>query len=411
MKKIIFTNLLNPVSWDKAEYQAQVFITIEENRILSISKDVKDNSITVDDMSDCVCYPGFIDLHTHIYQYNIRGSYKSHLLEWLNTFTFPEERKTSESDYSNFLAAIAFDDLVKSGTSTACIYSTIFKNAFETAFNQAEKKGIRAIIGKVMMDVNSPEYLTENTEQSINDSIELFNKYNKLNPLLEYCFTPRFALSCSFNLMQRTGIFVKNNSSYIQTHISENKDEIESVKKYFSNSTSYTDIYAQADLLTPKTLLAHAIHLNNTELSIIRKARSSIVHCPDSNFFLKSGEFPLDRIINHQIPFGLGSDVGAGTTFYMPYHARMMIYRQNKYQVSPFNAFYSFTLGAAEALRKANIIGSIKPLKYADMTFIKQETDTNDMETILSKLIFTSTQNDVKKLIVNGLEVYKNIEI
>ncbi|MDD4155617.1 MAG: amidohydrolase family protein, partial [Candidatus Cloacimonetes bacterium] len=147
--------------------------------------------------------------------------------------------------------------------------------------------------------------------------------------------------------------------------------------------------------------------LDDTELNLIKKSRSSIVHCPDSNFFLKSGTFNLNKILEYQIPFGLGSDIGAGTNLYMPYHARMMIYRQDNFQINPLNAFYSFTLGSAEALKKSNQIGSIQPLKFADMTFVKQDITYTNPEEIVSKLIFTTNPTDVKKVIVNGKTIHE----
>ncbi|MDD4157594.1 MAG: amidohydrolase family protein, partial [Candidatus Cloacimonetes bacterium] len=307
MKKIIFTNLLNPISWEKAEYQKEIYITIEDNIITSIEKEPQCFLTTIDDMSDCVCYPGFIDLHTHIYQYDIRGSYKNNLLEWLNNYTFPEEIKVSNTDYAKCIADKMIQNLIYCGTSTACLYSTIHRNAFEIAVNKALKFGLRTIIGKVMMDMNSPAQLTEKTQQSINESIELYKTFDNITNLIEYCFTPRFALSCSFDLMQKLGQYIQNISPYVQTHLSENIDEVKSVKTYFQNAVSYTDVYNQAGILGPKTLLAHAIHLDDTELNLIKKSRSSIVHCPDSNFFLKSGTFNLNKILEYQIPFGLGS--------------------------------------------------------------------------------------------------------
>lgn len=402
MRVSYLCNLINPVNFNEASYQKKIYINIRDNIISSVKDRPEPGTIEVYDMSEYVCYPGFIDLHTHIYQHSMQGSYRGHLLQWLNEFTFPEEIKTKDNDISDFIAENMFRDLVSCGTSTACLYSTIFKNAFDIAVKKAQKYGVRSIIGKVMMDMNSPDELTEESEKSVNDSIELFKTYNKLDDLIEFSFTPRFALSCSEKLMKLTGDFIKHNPAYIQTHISENKDEVDTVKEIFKNTSSYTEVYYKSGLLTPLTMLAHGIHLSDNELQLIKQNQSSIVHCPDSNFFLKSGAFPLKKILDFDIAFGLGSDVGAGTNLYMPYHAKMMIYRQDNYPVTPINAFYSFTLGSAKVLKKSNIIGSVKAGKQADLVFVKQDISSDNPEDILSKLIFTTDKSNIKKLIING---------
>ena len=403
--RIIKTNILNPLSWDKSEYLKNYYLSIKDDKIVEISTDLKNQNNYIEDFTNYICYPGFIDLHSHIYQYNIRGSYKNQLLEWLSLYTFPEEIKTSDPNYCNSVADIMINDLIKCGTSTSSIYSTIYPDSFRIVASKFKSKGLRCLLGKVMMDMNSPVELTENTEDSFTSSLTLYNEC-KNEDLIDYNFTPRFALSCTSNLMSMVGAFIKENPCYVQTHLSENKDEVSSVKKYFKNAKSYTDVYDQAGLLTPLTLLAHAIHLNDNELSIIQSRKSSIVHCPDSNYFLKSGAFPLKKILEYNIPFGLGSDVGAGTNLYMPYHAKMMIYRQDSIFLTPNNAFYSFTLGSAKALRKSHLIGSISVGKKADLVFIKQDTDSTDPIEIISKLIFTTCKYDVKKLIVNGNDVF-----
>ncbi|MCD4795937.1 MAG: amidohydrolase family protein, partial [Candidatus Cloacimonetes bacterium] len=326
MQKRIKTTILNPVSPLEAELLPDVFITISGEKIESISRVCNEKEFT--DLSDHICIPGLIDAHVHLSQFYARGKHSPNLLHWLEKHIFPEELKSKDPEYARKIAEDFFSASIKNGTTTSVIYTAPFKQACDIAFETAEKKGIRAIIGKTMMDCNSPEYLAEDTETSFNESMELFEKWNKKTNLLEYAFSPRFAPVCSSKLMKLIGNFAKKNDAYIQTHLSENKEEIKWVNDLFPEYRNYTEVYGKHDLLSPKTLLGHAIHLNDDELSLIKNAGSKIVHCPDSNFFLKSGVLQFEKIKNAGIEFALASDVAAGTSLSMFNVMKMCCYRQ-----------------------------------------------------------------------------------
>ncbi|MCK4311529.1 MAG: amidohydrolase family protein, partial [Candidatus Cloacimonetes bacterium] len=277
---IIKTNILNPISSDKVEFLPDTFISISNKKIASISKTIENQDFT--DYSDSVCIPGLIDTHVHLSQYYVRGKHNSNLFDWLDNCTFPEELKSKDPEYARKVAQDFFTALKKAGTTTSVIYTSPFKEACNIAFETAEEMGVRAIIGKTMMDTNSPEYLLEDTETSFLESVELFEKWNKKTELLEYVFSPRFAPVCSSQLMKMIGEFAQKKKAYIQTHLSENQDEIKLVKKLFPKYKNYTEIYEKLGILGPKTLLGHGIHLDNEELEIIKKTKSKIIHCPDS---------------------------------------------------------------------------------------------------------------------------------
>jgi len=405
--KKIRTNIITPISVDKCLLKKNVIISFDK-RIIDITDDNdKENSL---DYSQYVCTPGFIDTHVHLSQFNIRGKHSSNLLHWLETYVFQEEYRSKDEAYARMISRKFFLDAARHGTTTMVIYTAAFKQACEMAFQTASELGYRALIGKTMMDINSPDYLQEDTGRSLEESIELYEKWNDHSDLLNYIFTPRFAPVCSSELMQKTGNFIQKNNAYLQTHLSENKGEIEWVKTLFPEYKSYTDVYLKHGLLSPKTLLGHSIHLEDHEIEIIKDTNSKITHCPDSNFFLNSGAFPIEKIKKAGIGFALASDVGAGTTLSMLNVMKMFNYRQDSHVISPQEAFYTATLAGAEILGKDDRIGSIEVGKEADLVFFKIDDihGKNDTE-ILSDLVYLGNEIPLRETIIAGKTVYSQL--
>ena len=406
MKKIFKTNILTPVSAEETKLLTNVFITVSKTKIIEISKEKPDTKYA--DFTNCICIPGLIDTHVHLSQFNAIGKHRPNLLDWLNDFIFAEEYKSKDETYARKVAADFFTESVKSGTTTSVIYTAPFKQACEAAFEVAEEFGVRALIGKTMMDQNSPEFLQEDTFKSFKESVELYNKYNSSCPLLEYIFSPRFAPVCSPKLMKLVGGFAKENNAYIQTHLSENTDELKWVKELFPECNSYTQVYEKYNILGEKTILGHAIHLSKKELQIIFGTNSKIAHCPDSNFFLRSGILPLEKIKNSNIDFALASDVAAGTSLSMFNVMKMFVYRQDDVAVTPEEAFYSATLGGAKLLGKEDILGSVEVGKEADLVFIQIQNIKEKTKTgILSELVYLGSQKIIENVVIAGKSVLK----
>jgi guanine deaminase len=397
----ILCNVLNPVSPDKAEFLPKQIISIDKGIIQSITPAGTTGLADIEDYSDCLALPGFIDLHVHLSQYRMRGLYEPSLLPWLNKYVFPEEARSAETTYATALAKQFYTALCKAGTTMSVIYTAPSAAACEAAFQVASEMGIRAMIGMTMMDQNSPASLLQSTASSLDTAIALFEKWHDNSPCLDYIFTPRFAPTCSMQLMQEVARFAKSHNAWVQTHLSENKDELLWVKEIFGLD-SYTEVYEKAGILSPKSIFGHAIHLNDRELAVLKANNAKIAHCPDSNFYLKSGEYPLQRIMDAGIEFGLGSDVGAGTTLNMLYHAKMMNYRQSNLLVLPTNALYHITLGSAKLLGMEKQIGSLEAGKAADMVFLKPPDGYPISEQSLSQLIFFGSEFPVKQTLVAG---------
>jgi len=402
---IIKTNILNPIDITECELRKEIYITIEEGKISSISPTIELSKDFVD-YSNLLCLPGMIDSHTHLSQWHIRGKYRNNLLDWLNEIVFPEEKKSFDPLYAEQTATDFFDKLIKSGTTTAGVYVSASQTATDIAFQKGNESGMRLVMGQVMMDMNSPEYLCQKTDDSLREAEELCLKWNKKTELLHYAFTPRFAITCSRDLMSEVGTLAEKNKVRIQTHLSENKAEIEQVLALFPECSSYTDIYNKYKILSPLSIFGHAIHLSDTELGLLRDSGSTIAHCPDSNFFLNSGQFPLGRIKKAGIDIGLASDIAAGTTPDMFYHQRMMLYRQSAGVLKLPELLYTATLGSAKALRLDSETGSIEIGKSADLIFIDSKAlDSEDVDSAISELIFLTPIPKIEKVFIAGKQL------
>lgn len=376
-------------------------ISVQDGKILSIHPFTRHDG-DWQDYRDSIALPGFIDLHTHISQFHIRGAHETALLPWLENHIFPAEKLCENYDYARTISTLFFEDTIKKATSFCVIYTAPFREAADAAFEVASEMKVKAKIGMSLMDNNSPDYLTHSTDYALSNSIELDEKWR--DPTLGHIFSPRFALSCSADLMRAIGKYAQDNDSFIQTHLSENHDEIRQVIKVFDKD-SYTEVYESFGMLTKKTILGHAIHLSDEELDIIKQSGASIAHCPDSNFFLKSGVFPYKRVKDKAIPFALGSDIAAGTGLFMPYHAKMMNYMQDDSTlITAEEMLCRITLKSAEILNLEDRIGSLESGKDADISFFKLPQELDFSAQALSPFFFTNDIFELKQFLIDGNE-------
>ena len=392
------SNIFNPVSPTKADFLPDHVLSFDGDNIHAITP-FRDFSGAWEDYRDHIILPGLIDLHVHLSQYRIRGLYQPALLPWLNQSVFPEELRSSDPAYARGLSQDFYRALLKNGTTFSVIYTAPFRQAADIAFEVAHELGIRAKIGMTMMDMNSPEGILQSTDYALKHSIELFEKWD--SPSLGYIFSPRFAPTCSETLLRETGKYAAEHHAFIQTHLSENLEEIDWVKELFGKRT-YTEVYADFGILGPRTILGHAIHLSDAELDLLKQSSSTIAHCPDSNFYLKSGEYPLKRIADKGILFGLGSDVGAGTTLNMLQHAKLMNFRQSEYPVLPEQMLYHITLGSATILGLNDRIGSLNTDKDADFVLLRPPQGFDIGIHTLSQVCFLSEDFEIAKVFVQG---------
>jgi guanine deaminase len=332
------------------------------------------------DRGTVAVFPGLIDCHAHLPQYSAVARGESQLLPWLRENIFPVEREFT-GPKAREECPLFFRELARNGTTTAMLYAAIYEDSCEIGFEAAERSGLRVILGKMMMDLGSYGQLQPKKILSVSliESERLCRKWHGAdNGRLEYAFSPRFAVTCSEKLMRSAGELAQRFGAYLQTHLAENREEIEKVHHLHMSARDYTDVYEKYGLLTPKTMLGHCIHLSAREIDAIAAAQSNIAHCPTSNLFLGSGLFKLEQLLKAGLAIGLGSDVGAGPELNMWQVMRAALDVQKVRSMSepalqrlrPSEAFYLATSGGARALGKSALIGSLEAGKEADLIVV-----------------------------------------
>ncbi|XP_059910358.1 guanine deaminase [Gadus macrocephalus] len=259
--------------------------------------------------------PGLVDTHIHAAQYSFAGTALDlPLLDWLQTYTFPVESRYSDLEFAREVYTHVVKRTLRNGTTTACYFATIHTDASLLLGEIANDFGQRALVGKVCMDRNGlHEHYKEETQESLDETSRFISELIKRKyPLVKPVVTPRFSVSCTSELMLKLAEVARNNNLHIQSHISENKDEVELVQQLFSESESYTDVYRKHNLLTSKTIMAHGCYLSDEELKIFHQTGSSLAHCPNSNLSLCSGLLDVRKVLSHKVKLGLGTDVAGG---------------------------------------------------------------------------------------------------
>jgi len=359
------------------EYFADGLMLVEDGRIVALGN-AEDLLATLADDVEVVTYDdalitaGFIDTHIHLPQTGMIGSYGEQLLDWLNTYVFPCEKQFEDPEHSAQVADIFLNELLRNGTTTALVFGSRHKESVEALFSAAEKLNLRLIAGKVMMDRNAPDYLVDTAQSSYDDSKALIERWHGKGRL-HYAVTPRFAPTSTPEQMTLAGqLLTEYPDLYLQTHISENLKEIEWVKALFPEHKNYLDVYDHFNLLGQRSVFAHGVHLCDEECERLAETGSAIAFCPTSNLFLGSGLFDLPMAERHKVNVGLGTDVGAGTSFSL-LHTLNEAYKVMQLQgarLSPFKSLYLATLGGARALRLEDKIGNLQAGSEADFVVL-----------------------------------------
>ncbi len=375
----IFHSLADPDSTElenSYQYFADGVMVMENGHICALGEaaDILQQypKIEVHEHPNQLIVPGFIDTHIHYPQTEVIASYGEQLLDWLEDYTFPAEAAFHDEAHCNQASEFFLDELLKNGTTTALVFGTVHKQSVETFFEAADKRQLRMIAGKVMMDRNAPSNLTDTPQSSYQDSKELIERYHGKNRL-SYAVTPRFAPTSSPEQLSFAGQLLQEYPDlYLHTHISENKNEISWVKELFPDNKNYLDVYDQYNLVTPRSVFAHGIHLEDSECERLAQADSAVAFCPTSNTFLGSGLFNLSRLEQHNVNVSLGTDVGGGTSFSMlqTMQEAYKVCQLSGNQINPFKAFYLSTLAGAKALKLESKIGNLVKGSEADFVVL-----------------------------------------
>ncbi len=379
------------------------------------------------DLRPFVLLPGMVDLHAHLPQLPNAGlGAGMDLLSWLDRYIFPIERRFDDAEDAARLAPMAFRAFAAAGTTTVLAYGAVYKASMDGAFRAAEAHGIRAILGKVMMDrITYDETIEPSTilDRSIRESEELIAAWNGADEgRLGYAVTPRFAVSCTSDMLRESAALAARTGAWWQTHVSEDPGEIDEVRRLFPEALDYVDVYDRAGGLGARTILAHAVHLSDRELARLVETKTRVAHCPASNLFLASGIMPLARYLETGLAVGLGSDVAGGPEASIFSVMRMGAYAQaalrtvageGRPALGPFDWLRLGTLDGARALGLQDRIGSIEPGKEADLIAVDPrltqpvrempyDAARVDPVEVVSRLIFRSHPDMVRGAWVRG---------
>jgi len=359
---------------ESVRYISDGLLVLEDGKIKELgtyeSLQHKYAEISITAYPGMLIMPGFIDTHIHFPQIEIIAAYGEQLLTWLNKYTFPTEGKFKDIAYAQKVAAIFLDELLKNGTTTALVFATVHTESVDVFFEEANRRHLRMVAGKVMMDRNAPEFLTDTAETSYQETKALIQKWHKKDRLL-YAVTPRFAVTSTNEQLQLAGKLLKEFPDvYLHTHLSENVDEVTFIKQLFPENQGYLDVYDRAGLVGDRSVFAHGVQLTDAEFHRLSQANAAIAFCPTSNLFLGSGLFKIEKAKSkeHPVKLGLGTDVGGGTSFSMlqTTNEAYKVAQLRQQKLSPFQALFLATLGGAKALNLEDKIGNFDSAKEAD---------------------------------------------
>lgn len=364
---------------DSVRYLSDGLLVIDEAGIIQDFGDydglaAQYADLAVETHRDRLILPGFIDIHIHFPQTEMMAAYGEQLLEWLDQYTFPTEQKFQDKVYAREIADIFLDELLRNGTTTAMVLAAVYPQSAEAFFEAAQARNVRMIAGKVLMDRNAPDELCDTPESAYQDSKALIEKWHNNGRLL-YAVTPRFAITSTTEQLNLAGKLLQEYPDvYVHTHLSENVNEVALVKELFPNCKGYLDTYDQAGLVTERSVFAHGIQLTDAEFMRLSESGATIAFCPTSNLFLGSGLFKIEQAKSSDVPVkvGLGTDVGAGTSFSILQTASeaYKVAQLRNQKLSPFKALFLATLGGAKALALDDVIGSFEPGKEADFVVL-----------------------------------------
>jgi guanine deaminase len=373
----------------------------------------------VDDHGDGLILPGLIDAHIHFPQTQVIASWGAQLLEWLERYTFPAEMRYADRAHAEAGARFFLDELARCGTTTAVVYGSVHASAIDAFFEESERRGTLMIAGKTMMDRNAPAGLLDTAESARADTAALIRRWHRRGRQ-RVVITPRFAITSTPDQLAVAGdLLADNPDCLLQTHMSENRAEIETVARLFPDSAGYLDVYDRFGLLGPGTLLGHCIHLKPAEVERMSETGCVAVFCPTSNLFIGSGLFDHDGLERgpHPVRIALATDVGGGTSYSMLQTAaeayKVMQLRGQK--LSALQAFDQMTRANAEAVREADRIGRIEPGMDADLVVLdaratpamahRMEATAGDLEEELFVLMTLGDDRAVKATYVAGEKV------
>lgn len=364
--------------------------------------------------------PGLIDVHVHYPQLPVIGAMGLPLLSWLNERTFPAEARLNSAEKARPAARNFLQRLAANGTTTALVFGSHNPEAQQVFFEEVAESGLRISSGLSLGDRDLPEALLRDADDCYRNSLELIKRWNGTEGI-RYAVTPRFSVCCSEAVLDICGSLMRENEDLLfQTHINENRDEVDCVRMLFPWAEDYFATYERYGLTGSRCVYAHNLHAGEDELSRMAAAEVAIAHCPSSNAFLGSGSFPMRQHLEHGIPFAAASDVGGGTGFSLfkealaAYEAQML--RDDGVALNPTALLHLVTGAGAKLLGMDDLVGSLESGKQADFIVVSPPPESTlaaviaqagSSEQILGALITLAREESVASTWVAGREVYR----
>ena len=364
---------------------------------------------------DKLILPGFVDAHVHYPQTGIIASWGKRLIDWLNTYTFPEEMRFGDPDYAADIAGRYLDLTLANGTTTVCSYATIHPTSVDAIFEAAAARGQRVVAGKTCMDRNAPDGLRDTAQSAYDDSKALIGKWHGQGRA-HYAITPRFSPTSTVEQLNALGaLWAEHPEVLMQTHLSEQVDEIEWVKGLYPDARDYLDTYEAHGFLGARGIYGHSIHMEPREMDRLSEVGGAVVHCPTSNTFIGSGLFDLAAMKAHSIPVGLATDTGGGSSFSMlrTMAAAYEVAQLRGVAVHASQLLWLATAGSARSLHLQDQIGSLRAGNDADICVLdlastpaiaQRSTRADDIWEAVFPTIMMGDDRAIADVWVNGVQ-------
>ena len=362
--------------------------------------------------------PGFVDTHIHYAQTDVIASPADGLLPWLNHYTFPQETRFADPVHAQNVAAFFFDELMRHGVTTALAFATAHSTSVDAFFNEAQRRHLRMISGRVLQDRHSPDGLRDaSAAQSLYETEALIQRWHGVDRL-GYAITPRFAPTSSEAQLRGAGeLAAAHTDVWVQSHVAENADEIKWVAELFPQARSYLGVYEDMGLLRERSVYAHCLHLDANDRDLMAERGAAAAVCPTSNLFLDSGFFDFSLAQSHQLLHALASDVGGGTSFspFHTMHAAYTVARQSAGKsgrsLSAQHLWWLHTAGAAKALGLAGVIGNLNVGCDADFIVLNPQATpllsrriaaADSLQEQMFAMVVLGDDRLVERVVVNG---------
>lgn len=417
--KTLYGTLLRPRTSTQCDIVPQSVVRVDnDGKIAEVGADQRPSGDIVGG-DGCWLLPGFIDAHLHLPQWDRRGIDGLSLFEWLDRVIYPAESRLKDPAVAERLAEDFVTGLVASGTTTVAAFGSPFAKSADRAFAVLDRRGMRAVYGMMLNDVNCPKELVTPPDKGLDEARALAAKWhNKHDGLLQYSFNPRMATCCSETLMRGAAALSDMMQCPIQTHVAESGAEEAAVRDAFPECWDDVEVFAQMGLLTPRTLLGHGVCLNESSRQHVAETRTAVVHCPTANLFLESGLMDYVAHRRASISIALGSSIAGGHEPFMPQVAVACLQTAKALKVhavprgshavpGPAEAWWLLTLGAAQALNIGDRVGSIETGKDADCLVVRPEGWIASLpeNQQISALLYTLRPDQIEHVFIAGQRV------